>query len=202
MVEIAVGKPLFPSQTWLCSSFPCSSFISCIPYLHYSCPLPSVACSHTPGPASAVSHIILQKCKSLNTSFLYLSLFQCSERCLSPFRDFGLVTPVMHHTWSMENYKRFHAGERVWWFIGIICFCVKATGTAHTELIHLMTNSFRIGFVVGWYFYWSWYKIALHGKACCVFSVVLHLPNCKSDVIVLANSPVVSLMVVPAFGGL
>lgn len=98
MVEIAVGKPLFPSQTWLCSSFPCSSFISCIPYLCYSCPLPSVACSHTPGPASAVSHIILQKCKSLNTSFLYLSLFQCSERCLSPFRDFGLVTPVMHHT--------------------------------------------------------------------------------------------------------
>lgn len=108
----------------------------------------------------------------------------------------------MHHTWSVENYKRFHAGERIWWFIGIICFCVKATGTAHTELIHLMTNSFRIGFVVGWYFYWSWYKIALCGKAWCVFSVVLHIPNCKSDVIVLANSPVVSLVVVPAFGGL
>lgn len=108
----------------------------------------------------------------------------------------------MHHTWSMENYKRFHAGERIWWFIGIICFCVKAAGTAHTELIHLMTNSFRIGFVVGWYFYWSWYKIALHGKACCIFSVVLHLPNCKSDVIVLADSPVVSLVVVPSCGRL
>lgn len=108
----------------------------------------------------------------------------------------------MHHTWSMENYKRFRAEERIWWFIGIICFCVKATGTAHAELIHLMTNSFRIDFVVGWYFYWSWYKMALHGKVCCVFSVFLHLPNCKSDVIVLANSPVISLVVFPSFGGL
>lgn len=44
--------------------------------------------------------------------------------------------------------------------------------------------------------------MALHGKACCVFSVFLHLPNCKSDVIVLADSPVISLVVVPAFGGL
>lgn len=44
--------------------------------------------------------------------------------------------------------------------------------------------------------------MALHGKACCVFSVVLHLPNCKSDVTVFPNSPVISLMVVPAFGGL
>lgn len=75
MLEIAVGKPLFPSQTWLCSNFPSSSFISCLPYLHYSYPLPSVACSHTPVPASTVSHIILQKCESLNKSFLYLSLF-------------------------------------------------------------------------------------------------------------------------------
>lgn len=44
--------------------------------------------------------------------------------------------------------------------------------------------------------------MALHGKVCCVFSVFLHLPNCKSDVIVLANSPVISLVVFPSFGGL
>lgn len=39
--------------------------------------------------------------------------------------------------------------------------------------------------------------MALHGKVCCVFSVFLHLPNCKSDVIVLANSPVISSVVFP-----
>lgn len=48
MSEIAVGEPLIPSQSWLCSKFPSSSFISRFPYLHYSYPLPGAACSHTP----------------------------------------------------------------------------------------------------------------------------------------------------------
>lgn len=111
----------------------------------------------------------------------------------------------MQHTWSVENYKRSHAGERIWWFIGIICFCVKATGTAHTKLIHLLllvTIVFRIDFVVDWYFYQRWFNMALQDKAYCIFSAFLRLPNSKSDVTILANSPVISLVVVPAFGDL
>lgn len=57
MSEIAAGEPLIPSQTWLCSKFPSSSSTSRFPYLHYSYPLPSAACSHTPCPClSGFSH--------------------------------------------------------------------------------------------------------------------------------------------------
>lgn len=98
----------------------------------------------------------------------------------------------MQHTRSVENYKRSHAGERIRWFIGIICFCVKATGTAHTKLMHLlllMTDSFRTDFIVDWYFYQSWYKMALPDNVYGLSSVFLHFPNSKSDVTILANGP-------------
>lgn len=44
--------------------------------------------------------------------------------------------------------------------------------------------------------------MALQDKAYCISSAFFHLPNSKSDVTILANSPVISLVVVPAFGGL
>lgn len=44
--------------------------------------------------------------------------------------------------------------------------------------------------------------MVLQDKAYCIFSAFLHLPNSKSDVNILANSPVITLVVVPAFGDL
>lgn len=75
---------------------------------------------------------------------------------------------------------------------------MKATGTTHTELILLlllMTSSFKIDFVVDWYFFQSLRQMVLQDKIFCVFSMFLHLTKNKSDATILSNSPVISLLV-------